>query len=114
VAQLSENQGIITVELGLADRIFAMRREISVSGTEFVSATVVEDGLEAARGIRAPGLSLPGVVKIGTWRRDGEKTFVSVRRNRPALSIEMAPGSDWERILIACEAAGDWATRLDG
>jgi len=46
---------------------------------------------------------LPGVIKIGTWRRVGAKSFVSVRRNRPALKIDLAPGSDWSRIMVNCD-----------
>jgi hypothetical protein len=38
-------------------------------------------------GIGAPGLGVAGVRKIGTWRREGRKTVVAVRRKRPALRI---------------------------
>ena len=45
-----------------------------------MSATAVESGFKALRGLRAPGLGLPWVRAIGTWRGKGYKDWVSVSR----------------------------------
>jgi hypothetical protein len=64
-----------------------------VSGVE-----VVPDALAAVRGLRAPGLGLPSR-RIGTWRRRGEKTFVSVRRGQAGLRLALA-GQRFDTVLV--------------
>ena len=68
------------------------------------SAEVVTDPLHGMRGLRAPGLALPGHRKIGTWRRAGEKAFVSVRRNQPAVRIRLE-GARFDTVLVGTDDA---------
>jgi len=110
--ELRTNSETLTIKLSLAEKIFGLKGDIRIPRSEISGAEVVEDGLSTARGIRAPGLSLPGVIKIGTWRRVGEKSFVSARRDRPALRIDLAPGSDWTRIVVNCGEAPTLAHEL--
>jgi hypothetical protein len=52
--------------------------------------------------VRAPGLGLPGVRKVGTWRgRDG-RTLVSVRRGQPGLRIALT-GQHFDTLLIGVD-----------
>ena len=53
------------------------------------SVTVVDDGLDAVRGLRSPGLGWPGHTKIGTYRGRGARLLVCVQRGEPALSVEL-------------------------
>jgi hypothetical protein len=74
---------------------------------------VESDGISAARALRAPGLGVPGLRKIGTWRRraDGRtrRTAVSVRRGQPAMRIELR-GTSWDQLLIGHDDARALAT----
>ncbi|WP_418607721.1 hypothetical protein [Georgenia sp. SUBG003] len=69
------------------EKIAGLVRDIDLPLDIVRDARVVPDGLAATRGLRAPGLGLPGLRMIGTWRRPGHKTVVSVRRDRPAVQI---------------------------
>ncbi len=62
-------------------------------------ADVVPDGLAAVRGLRAPGLGLPGYRKIGTWRRRHGRSLVVTRRGRPALRVRLT-GHPYEELLL--------------
>ncbi|MGB0120387.1 MAG: hypothetical protein WBP55_05490 [Solirubrobacterales bacterium] len=112
MSRLTTEDGNLLVEPSLTERIFALRGDIEVPLTEITDVEVVADGLATARGIRAPGLSIPGYMKTGTWRRSGEKAFVAARRNRPSLKISMAASSEWSNILVSCDDAEDWAGKL--
>jgi hypothetical protein len=59
---------------------------------------VVPDAFSAVRGRRAPGLGLPSR-RIGTWRRRGERSFVSVRRGRSGLRLRLT-GQRFDTVLV--------------
>ena len=71
------------------------------------------DGLAAARGLRAPGLGLPGRRKIGTWRRIGERSLVSVRRGQPALRIALE-GQRYDTLVSGTDEPAALAAALTG
>ena len=75
------------------------------------AAEAVPSGLAVLRGLRAPGLGLPGVRAIGTWRARGEKSYVSVRRDQPALRLRLT-GQRYDTVLISTPDATDLAGRL--
>jgi hypothetical protein len=62
----------------------------------------VPDGLAAVRGIRAPGLGLPGVRTVGTWRGREGRTLVSVRRGQPVVRIALT-GRRFDTLLIGVD-----------
>jgi hypothetical protein len=69
------------------EKIAGLIRDIDLPLEAIRDAQVVPDGLAATRGLRAPGLGLPGRRMVGTWRRPGHRTVVSVNRGRPAVQI---------------------------
>jgi len=69
------------------EKIAGLVRDIHLPLGAIRDAKVVPDGLAATGGLRAPGLGLPGRRMIGTWRRPGHRTIVSVNRDRPAVQI---------------------------
>ncbi len=91
----------IHVELTRAEKAFALRRDdIRLPLRAVRHVTVERAPLGAARGLRAPGLAVPLVRKIGTWRRPGSRAFVSVRRSTPAAHVRLA-GADLEALLVS-------------
>jgi hypothetical protein len=72
----------LKVSFTLAEKIAGLLRDQDIPLSAVRAAEVVPDGLAAARGLRAPGLALPGRRKVGTWRSPTGKTLVAV--NGPA------------------------------
>jgi hypothetical protein len=72
---------------------------------------VAPDALAATRGMRAPGLAWPRSRKIGTWRRHGERMYVSVRRDQPAVLIRLT-GHHYASLLIGVDDAAGVAAEL--
>jgi hypothetical protein len=85
-------------------------RDTEVLLSAIRSVEVVADAVHAPRGLRAPGLGLPGR-KIGTWRGGGERTLVSVSRDQPALRIEL-DGQRYDTWLIGTDDAAMLADRI--
>jgi len=101
----------LRIRLTRFEKVAGLLRDLEVPLSAVRSAEVGPDGLAAARGIRAPGLGLPGIRKIGTWRGRGQKTLVSVRRGQPALLVRLS-GARFDRVLVGSDRAQEYVDRL--
>jgi len=117
MATLQLTPTTLTVHLTRAEKIAGMLRDVGVPLSAVRSVDVIDDALPAARGLRAPGLSLPGARKVGTWRRAGERTLVCVRRGQPAVRIRLE-GQRYDTLLVgtddAARVAGELTARAPG
>jgi hypothetical protein len=111
VATLQRTGSELLVRFTRAEKIAGLVRDVgfplgSVSGVE-----VEPEPLAAIRGLRAPGLALPGLRKVGTWRRAGSRTLVSVRRDQPALRVRLH-GQRYAALLVGTDDAARLADEL--
>lgn len=67
--------------------------------------------LRAASGWRAPGTSVPWLLKIGTYRGRLGRQFVDVRRGQPAVLITLS-GHRYASVLIGSDRAEELAADL--
>lgn len=111
MAALDITPDTVTVRFTTAETVLGLCRGVTFPRSSITGVTVVADGLAATRGIRAPGLGLPGVRKIGTWRRRGAKELVSVRRGQPAVRIELT-GQPHAAVVIGVDDAERVAAEL--
>jgi hypothetical protein len=111
MATLRTTAQTLTVTLTRAEKVLGLLRDLEVPLSSVRSVEVVPDGLAAVRGLRAPGLGLPGVRKIGTWRARREKSLVSVRRGQPAVRVRLA-GQRFDSLLLGTDDAAALAAEL--
>jgi hypothetical protein len=107
--QLTANT--LTVKLSTGEKIAGLLRDVEVPLTAVREVEVTADPLTAMRGLRAPGLALPGVRKVGTWRARGERTMVCVRRGQPAVRVRL-DGQQFDTLLIGDDDAAALAARI--
>jgi hypothetical protein len=101
----------LTVRFTRAEKILGLVRDIDVPSTAVRSAEVVPEPLGGLRGLRAPGLALPGLRKVGTWRRPGERTLVCIRKGQPALRLRL-DGGRYDTLVIGADDAAALARSL--
>ena len=111
MASLHVDPPLLSVRLTRAEKIAGLLRDVDVTLSAVRGVEVVEDALAAPSGLRAPGLGLPGMRKIGTWRGIGRKTLVSVRRGQPAVRVRLE-GQRWDELLIGADDAPALAASL--
>lgn len=92
----------VTVELSTAEKIGAAHGNVTVPRSSVVSARVVDEPMKAISGLRAPGYSLPGHAKLGTWRHHDGKDFIAVYADRPAVELVLS-NQPYERLLVAVD-----------
>lgn len=93
------------------EKLAGLLRDLEAPRSAVTGVTVETDALRAARGLRAPGLAIPGVRKVGTWRGRGRRTMVSVRKDQPALRITLA-GARYDELLLGADDAPAYAEQL--
>lgn len=98
MATITITRDAVQVRFTTREKIGGLIRDIEVPLSQVTEVAVENDALGAVRGLRAPGLALPGRRKIGTWRGRG-RTAVSVTAGQPAVRIELS-GDGWDRLLI--------------
>lgn len=111
MATLHLTDTTLVVRFTTAEKLGGRVRDVEVPRAAVRSVEVVADGLTAPRGLRAPGMGMPGVRKIGTWRRRGERTLVSVRANQPAVRIRL-DGQRYDTLLVGADDAAALAERI--
>ena len=89
----------LVVRFRRAEKLAGLVRDLEVPLSQVGAVTVEPDGIRAARGLRAPGLAVPGRRKIGTWRGLGRRTAVSVTKGEPAVRIQLE-GCTFDELLI--------------
>jgi hypothetical protein len=113
MASLATTPDRLRLTLTRFEKITGLLRDVDVPRSAVTGVDVVTEPLAGARGLRAPGLALPGVRKVGTWRRPGEKALVSVRRGQPAVRVRLR-GQRFDTLLVGANDAAALAARLTG
>ena len=101
----------LTVTFTTAQKVAGLLRDQAIPLSAVRTVEVVPDGLEAARGLRAPGLALPGRHKIGTWRSSAGKSLVAVHGHRPAVHLTLE-GQRYASLLLTNDAPEELAASL--
>lgn len=101
----------LTVELTAAEKVAGLHGDVTIPLTAITAVDVVPDALAAARGLRAPGLSLPGRAKIGTWRTKDGAEFVVAGRGQAGVRLTLT-GHKLASVLIGDDDAEALAARI--
>jgi len=99
MTRVTTTDQLLVVELQGLHRLWAFRRRIRVPLDHVRGATVDPGMVHEAKGIRAPGVHVPGAAVVGTFTRDGERTFWDVRSGADAVVIELT-GAPYDRLVV--------------
>jgi len=115
MATVQRNDSRLHVRFTVGEKIAGLVRNVDVPLSAVTGADVVSDPLTVTRGLRSglrsPGMALPGLRKIGTWRRPGEKTLLCVRHGQPAVRIHLT-GQRYDTLIIGTDDATALAAEL--
>ena len=104
--------GALSVHLTVGEKVAGLHGDVQVPLSAVTSVDVVPDALGAVRGVRAPGLALPGVRKVGTWRtRDGAE-FVVAARGEPGVRVHLQ-GERLSSLLVGTPDADELARAIE-
>src|SRR5215210_3029285 len=90
----------LVVRLTAREKLASLHGDVRVPSRSIQAVAVEPRPLAALRGLRAPGLSIPGRTKIGTWRRYRHRGFVIARRDVPAVRVRLT-GAQYDDLLVS-------------
>ena len=111
MATVTTDSTTMYVRLSRSEKIAGLLRDIAVPLDSVQEVAVEPDGLKAANRVRAPGLAIPGLRKIGIWRGGSGRMAVCVRRDQPALHLTLH-GHKYSELLIGVANADQVASQL--
>ncbi len=103
----------LVVQLRGIDKIWAMRRGVTVPLSQVRGATADPGARRELKGRRSPGLHIPGIVAVGTFYRDGERTLWQVYRGDRAVVIQLS-GEPYDRLIVEVEDPRTVVERING
>ncbi|WP_448627574.1 hypothetical protein [Geodermatophilus sp. URMC 64] len=113
MATLQRTDSALRLTFTRGEKIAGLVRDVEIPRSAVAAVSVETEPLTAVRGLRAPGLGLPGVRRIGTWRGHGTRTLVSVRRGQPAVRVELT-GQRYPALIVGDDDAARLAAELTG
>lgn len=91
----------LVVEPKGVDKLWSFTRTLECSLDHVRGATVDPGANREPKGLRAPGLALPGKTS-GTFHRQGEKTFWNISRPGDTIVVELT-GTDFQRWILTVD-----------
>lgn len=111
MATISIDETGVHVHLSWFERIAGILRDQHLRFEDIQSVSTIEDPRRSISGLRAPGLSVPGGSRIGTWRTDRQRIFVCVHGPGPAVRIECSNGR-YRTFLVSVDDPASIAARI--
>ncbi|MBB3097979.1 hypothetical protein FHR83_005664 [Actinoplanes campanulatus] len=108
---VSMTPSALTIKLTAAEKVAGLHGDVTIPLTAITAVEVVPDALAATHGLRAPGLSLPGVRKIGTWRTRHGAEFVVAGRGQGGVRLTLT-GQKLASVLLGDADAEALAERI--
>jgi hypothetical protein len=115
MARIELSTDTLTVHVTGADRIFALKSELTIPLAHVLGAAKDEEEAHGwYHGVRAPGTNIPGVITAGTFHQHGESVFWDVHHPERAVAISLRDESygklvvevdDPDATVLAIEAA---------
>jgi hypothetical protein len=95
------DKGTLTVEPQGLDKLFSFKGHLTIPVSHVAGATFDPGINSAPKGIRDPGLSIPGKY-AGTFVQDGEKSFWNVSGAGKTIVIQLA-NEDYDRLVLTVD-----------
>ena len=105
MATLIVHTDYLEIKLSRGEKIASLHRsDLEIPLDKIRSAALTDDPWVWVRGLRSPGLGVPGNVAVGTWRFHDGKDFLLVRGKKPAVVIDI-DDFEYARVIISTSHA---------
>ena len=112
MSELLIQNGTVTLQLTPGEKVAGVHGDIEFPLSAVTSVEVVPDALAAVRGVRAPGLALPGVRKVGTWRTTHGAEVVVASAGQPGVRVHLQ-GQKVASLLVGTPDADELARAIE-
>jgi hypothetical protein len=104
----------LRLQLTRGEKAWGLHNDIRVPLSSVRSVTTPGNAWMELRGWRMAGVSLPGVVALGTRRHGGGYDFVAVHRQQPVVQVDLNGPPRWQRLVASVDQGLDPGEVADG
>lgn len=91
----------LEVVLSPTERAMSFRqRNIVVPRDTIDRVQLTDDAWTWLRGVPNPGLNVPVIGAMGTWKSAGGNDFVIIRGRKPSVVVDLHGHDDFERLIL--------------
>jgi hypothetical protein len=102
----------LCISLTRSEKIAGLRGDLRVPLSAVTSVELLPDALAGVKGVRAPGLALPGLRKVGTWRTREGAEFVLARAGESGVRVRLE-GQRLSSLLLGAPDADELAQAIE-
>jgi hypothetical protein len=106
------HDGTVTIHLTTGEKVAGVHGDLEFPLSAVTAVEVVPDALAAVHGLRAPGMSLPGVRKVGTWRTKEGAEFVVASAGQSGVRLHLQ-GEKLSSVLVGDTDAAELARSIE-
>jgi hypothetical protein len=99
---IDNRRQILVVEPQGLDKMWGFVRRIEVPIDQIRGATHDPGVTEDYKGVRGPGLGIPGHKWVGTWRKDGQRHYWNVTGGKTTIVIQTTTPR-FQRLYLSVE-----------
>lgn len=99
MARVSIDGDALEVTIEGIDQLLSLRRHLRIPLDGVTGAHADPAVLAGPAGFKAVGARIPGVIRAGTFRRDGATVFWDVHHGERAVVIDLR-GQSWDRLVV--------------
>ena len=108
--RLSISNNFLRISFSLTKKILAMKGSFKIP-IKNIKRVTTELPKPTWKEIKAPGTSIPGLIKAGTYYTDRGKEFWYVTKGKKILTIDLKNES-YKRLVLGIDNNVKWAKRI--
>ena len=102
MARLTTSDGSVTLALTRTERLVGFHGDITAPLASITAVRAADDLWDELRGVRAPGIGIPGVLLVGSLRGGFGRDFAAIHRPGSGVVLEF-DGEPFRRWVVSLE-----------
>lgn len=99
MASMELTTDTVHVRLTGWEKAASLHGDLAIPRSAITGTRVSREALREVKGFRAPGLGMPGLKCMGTFRKRSGNTFAIARRGEPAVVLTV-PGGEFVTVVV--------------
>jgi hypothetical protein len=102
INSINFEESTLTIKINGLDKMWSFKSNFVIPYANIAGATLDQEALDEKKGMRWPGLSIPGKY-AGTFILDGEKTFYNAEVGEGDIIVIQLRNEEYARLVLSVD-----------